>query len=100
MNFKLSLQKDSLEIEDLFLSVFTEAEGEAEGTLVAALVKDLLANVDNNDVRIFVAEENREQHIKQRNAGTGNECIRHQRAFRDQRCAALNNAERHQPGLN
>ncbi|MDC0358704.1 N-acetyltransferase [Oligoflexia bacterium] len=42
-------------IEALFLSVFTNSEGEAEGKLIANLVKELMTDTDEQDLYGFVS---------------------------------------------
>ena len=46
---------DASEMEALFVSVFTQSEGEAEGTMVGKLVKEMLAETEPCDVQGFVA---------------------------------------------
>ncbi len=55
MEFRLYQPSDSSAIEDLFVFVFTQSEGEQEGALIGNLVKDLMASTDRRDLYGFVA---------------------------------------------
>ena len=55
MEFRLYKPSDSSAIEDLFVSVFTESEGEQEGALLGNLVKELIASTESRDLYGFVA---------------------------------------------
>jgi predicted N-acetyltransferase YhbS len=46
---------DSPNIENLFVSVFTDSEGKQEGTLIGKLVKDLLTSTNKRDLYGFIA---------------------------------------------
>jgi len=58
MHFRRHTQNDSQAIVSLFTFVFTNSEGEAEGTLVGQLAKDLLEKTDEPDLYCFVAIDN------------------------------------------
>jgi putative acetyltransferase len=45
------------EIERLFISTFSEAEGPAEGELIGGLVRDLLGTTAQEDLHCFVARQ-------------------------------------------
>lgn len=55
MEFRLYRQRDSSAIESLFVSVFTQSEGESEGMLIGNLARDLMATTDRRDLHGFVA---------------------------------------------
>ncbi len=46
---------DATAVERLFVSVFSEAEGEQEGALIGNLVEDMMASTDSRDLYGFVA---------------------------------------------
>lgn len=46
---------DSSKVEALFLSTFTDAEGESEGKLICSLVRDLTSDTDIHDLYGFVS---------------------------------------------
>lgn len=46
---------DSPAVERLFVSVFSESEGEREGALIGNLVRELIASTDSRDLYGFVA---------------------------------------------
>ncbi|MBD1570314.1 GNAT family N-acetyltransferase [Aliivibrio sp. S10_S31] len=46
------------EITDLVTRTFSKSEGVDEGTLIGALIKDLFATTDPDDMFIFVAKDN------------------------------------------
>ena len=46
---------ESSEIETLFLSTFTDSEGESEGRLISNLVRELISDTDGQDLFGFVA---------------------------------------------
>ncbi|HIK17551.1 MAG TPA: N-acetyltransferase [Leptolyngbyaceae cyanobacterium M33_DOE_097] len=58
MHFRRHTQNDSQAIVSLFTSVFAKSEGEAEGTLVGQLTKDLLEKTDEHDLYCFIAVDN------------------------------------------
>ncbi|MBD2311863.1 N-acetyltransferase [Desertifilum sp. FACHB-1129] len=58
MDFRRHTQNDSPAIVSLFKSVFTKSEGEAEGTLISQLAKDLLEKTDERDLYCFIAADN------------------------------------------
>lgn len=55
MEFRAHEPSDSSAIEGLFVSVFSESEGEQEGALVGNLAKALIAGTDHRDLYGFVA---------------------------------------------
>jgi len=55
MEFRYHTRRDLSAIEDLFVLVFTDTEGEAEGALIGNLVKELLLGTDKLDLSGFVA---------------------------------------------
>lgn len=55
MEFRASQLTDSAAIENLFVSVFCNSEGEKEGALIGKLAKDLIASTDSRDLYGFVA---------------------------------------------
>lgn len=56
MDFRPHTKEDSRAIVQLFASVFTDSEGEAEGALISRLAKDLLEKTDAHDLVNFVAD--------------------------------------------
>jgi len=46
------------EIEQLFTKTFSDSEGQAEGKLIGALVRKMMATTDPKDLYCFVATEN------------------------------------------
>lgn len=60
MNFLPYSAGDIEKIKQLFTSVFSDSEGEAEGMLVGNLAYDLIANTDPNDLYGFAAIEHGE----------------------------------------
>ncbi|XDF79666.1 hypothetical protein AAFX60_014670 [Aliivibrio fischeri] len=46
------------EITDLVTRTFSKSEGVDEGTLIGALIKDLFATTDSDDMFLFVAKDN------------------------------------------
>ena len=50
-------ESDKTEIKQLFESVFTESEGQAEGALVSNLVLDLMNSTKGQDIFGFVAKD-------------------------------------------
>lgn len=57
MEFRAHEPRDASAIEHLFSSVFAEAEGKSEGTLIGTLARDLLAETVPHDLYGFVAVE-------------------------------------------
>ena len=55
MDFRRHTHTDSQAIVSLFTFVFGTSEGEAEGTLIGQLAKDLLEKTDEHDLYCFVA---------------------------------------------
>jgi putative acetyltransferase len=57
---KLSTYKksDIEEIKQLFLRVFSDSEGQEEGSLIGSLVLDIMTSTDSQDLYGFVATEN------------------------------------------
>lgn len=51
---------DAKEIQQLFVSTFSDSEGPAEGELIGRLVKEMLTCTDAEDLYCFVATENGE----------------------------------------
>jgi putative acetyltransferase len=49
--------EDQSDIERLFISAFSHAEGPAEGELIGGLVRDLLGSTAKEDLHCFVARE-------------------------------------------
>jgi predicted N-acetyltransferase YhbS len=49
---------DIEEIEDLFLKVFSDSEGQSEGLLIGKLVRDLMNDTARGDLYGFIAKEN------------------------------------------
>jgi len=60
MDFRAHEPGDSPAIEELFVSVFSESEGEQEGALIGNLVKDMIASTDSGDLYGFVAVDGRQ----------------------------------------
>lgn len=58
MNFRQYTPDDSLAIESLFRSVFSQSEGEKEGELIGSLSKTLMSETAENDLFGFVALNN------------------------------------------
>lgn len=48
---------NAAEIEKLFVTTFSDSEGQAEGELIGSLVKDFMDNTDTGDLYCFVATE-------------------------------------------
>ena len=44
-------------IIDLFVATFTASEGEEQGAIIGALMRDLLADTPAADIRVFCAED-------------------------------------------
>ncbi len=59
-NMELSTYKksDVEEIKQLFLKVFSDSEGQAEGLLIGSLAFDLMKTTDSQDIYGFIATEN------------------------------------------
>lgn len=55
MDFRHYSESDCEEIQSLFVSVFEESEGEAEGAAIGKLAKGLLERTPQNDLFVFVA---------------------------------------------
>jgi putative acetyltransferase len=55
MNFSSEYMGHDEEIIDLFTSAFTASEGEAEGRLIGALVRNLFATTPEKDLYVFTA---------------------------------------------
>jgi predicted N-acetyltransferase YhbS len=55
MEFRAYKPSDSSAIESLFVSVFSESEGEQEGALIGSLAKELIATTKSRDLYGFVA---------------------------------------------
>ena len=55
MEFRMYNPSEAKAIKDLFVSVFTKAEGGQEGTLIGNLVRKLIASTDSRDLYGFVA---------------------------------------------
>jgi len=55
MDFRAHEQGDAPAIEGLFVSVFSESEGEQEGALIGKLVREMIATTDSRDLYGFVA---------------------------------------------
>jgi len=55
MDFRTHNPSDASSIETLFLSVFTNSEGESEGLLVSKLAKEMLSTTKREDLFGFVA---------------------------------------------
>lgn len=51
---------DLPKIEALFFSAFADAEGEAEGKLIANLVRELMSYTDPNDLRGFISGDGKD----------------------------------------
>ena len=60
MNYRSYRPEDADEVVDLFTSVFTDSEGEAEGRMVGGLAQDLVSKTDAEDLLGFVAVEGNE----------------------------------------
>lgn len=56
MDLRVQKPSDSLDIEVLFGSVFTESEGEQEGALIRNLAKEMMASTNSRDLYGFVAD--------------------------------------------
>lgn len=56
MNFRRHTKNEIRAIVQLFTSVFTDSEGETEGTLIGQLARDLFNKTDDRDLFNFVAE--------------------------------------------
>lgn len=57
MDFRHHTRHDLHTIVDLFTSVFADAEGAAEGSLIGQLAKDLFEKTDEQDLFNFVADD-------------------------------------------
>lgn len=55
MGFRAITPGDAPAVRELFVSVFSQAEGEGEGALVGRLAGDLMAHTDHRDLYGFVA---------------------------------------------
>lgn len=55
MDFRAYKSSESQAIDRLFVSVFSQSEGEQEGALIGNLVKEMIASTDNQDLNCFVA---------------------------------------------
>ena len=60
MEFRAQKPGDSSAIEGLFDSVFTRSEGEQEGALISNLAKEMMANIDSQDLYGFVADDGKQ----------------------------------------
>ncbi|MGF1731782.1 GNAT family N-acetyltransferase [Photobacterium kasasachensis] len=58
MNYCQYEPSQTEEIIGLFTHTFSDSEGEAEGKLIGELVKELIETTDNNDLYVFVANDN------------------------------------------
>ena len=58
MKFALFSESNSQEVVDLFKSVFSASEGEAEGQVIADFVANLIATTETQDLVGCIAEEN------------------------------------------
>lgn len=45
------------EIERLFITTFSDSEGQSEGEMIGRLVRDLINNIDDSDLYCFTASE-------------------------------------------
>ena len=57
MIYRYHTRNDSPAIAELFASVFTDSEGEAEGALIGQLAKNLFEKTDEHDLFNFVADD-------------------------------------------
>ena len=60
MDFRAHKPSDSPAIERLFVSVFSQSEGEQEGALIGNLVKEMIASTDSRDLYGFVAVDGKQ----------------------------------------
>jgi putative acetyltransferase len=60
MEFSSYKESETTEIKQLFDSVFTESEGQAEGSLIADLVLDLMSSTKEQDIYGFVAKDGKQ----------------------------------------
>jgi len=58
MNFSTYKKSDIEEIKQLFLRVFSDSEGQEEGSLIGSLVLDIMTSTDAQDIYGFIATEN------------------------------------------
>lgn len=59
MKFSIYNQSNIEEITQLFTKVFSDSEGEAEGTVVGGLAYDLMAITKEAELAVFIATENK-----------------------------------------
>lgn len=57
MKFTTDCAGREQELIDLFAATFTATEGPDEGKLIGSLVRDLLTETANDDIRVFCAED-------------------------------------------
>ena len=60
MDFRHYSPSESSELHELFFSVFSDSDGEAEGRLIGNLAKDLLKSTAAEDLFVFIAVEDHE----------------------------------------
>lgn len=58
MNFSLFSEAESQEVIDLFKSVFSASESDAEGQVIASFVENLIATTKSEDLIGCIAEDN------------------------------------------
>ena len=57
MKFSACDAWDVHEVKELFITTFSDSEGESEGLLIGALVEELMTTTDRRDLRVFTAME-------------------------------------------
>ena len=60
LDYRAYEQAEAAAVERLFVSAFSEAEGEQEGALIGDLVEEMLASTDGRDLDGFVAVDGNE----------------------------------------
>ena len=58
MKFSTYKQSNKEEITQLFIKVFSDSEGQEEGTVVGGLASDLMAITKETELAVFIATEN------------------------------------------
>ena len=58
MKFSTYKQSNTEEITQLFIKVFSDSEGQAEGTVIGGLASDLMAITKETELNVFIATTN------------------------------------------
>lgn len=60
MHYTTALPNDAAEIERLFITTFSDSEGQAEGEMIGRLARDLMSGTAEADLYCFVARQDRQ----------------------------------------